>query len=78
MPKDAVLVEGQAARAVRALGLGGFDRQLPTVYVTGGAQGAQQINLLIGESLPWLLRQANVIHQCGPDNEAGLRAYGYE
>ncbi|EYT78142.1 UDP-diphospho-muramoylpentapeptide beta-N-acetylglucosaminyltransferase [Streptomyces sp. Tu 6176] len=68
------VLSGQAARAVRALGLGGFDRQLPTVYVTGGAQGAQQINLLIGESLPWLLRQANVIHQCGPDNEAGLRA----
>jgi len=44
------------------------------VYVTGGAQGAQQINELIGGVLPWLLRTANVVHQCGPDNVDGLRA----
>lgn len=68
------VLSGQADRAVQALGLWDFDRQLPTVYVTGGAQGSQQINELIGESLPWLLQQANVIHQCGPANEAGLRA----
>nr|BFD88473.1 undecaprenyldiphospho-muramoylpentapeptide beta-N-acetylglucosaminyltransferase [Streptomyces sp. Xyl84] len=68
------VLSGQADRAVQALGLFGFDRQVPTVYVTGGAQGSQQINDLISQSLPWLLRQANVIHQCGPANEAGLRA----
>lgn len=44
------------------------------MYVTGGAQGSQQINELVGEVLPWLLRQANVVHQCGPANVEGLRA----
>ncbi|MGW5285017.1 UDP-N-acetylglucosamine--N-acetylmuramyl-(pentapeptide) pyrophosphoryl-undecaprenol N-acetylglucosamine transferase [Streptomyces collinus] len=68
------LLSGQADRAVQALGLSGFDRRLPTVYVTGGAQGSQQINELVGESAQWLLQRANVIHQCGPANEAGLRA----
>ncbi|MEV6738639.1 UDP-N-acetylglucosamine--N-acetylmuramyl-(pentapeptide) pyrophosphoryl-undecaprenol N-acetylglucosamine transferase [Streptomyces sp. NPDC051104] len=68
------VLSGQADRAVQALQLWGFDRQLPTVYVTGGAQGSQQINGLVGEVLPWLLQYANVIHQCGPANESGLRA----
>ncbi len=68
------VLSGQADRAVQALGLSGFDRWLPTVYVTGEAQGSQQINELVGESAQWLLQRANVIHQCGPANEAGLRA----
>ncbi|MFF4104297.1 glycosyltransferase [Streptomyces sp. NPDC001903] len=65
---------GQADKAVEALNLFGFDRRLPTVYVTGGAQGAQQINTVIRDVLPWLLGHANVIHQCGPANVEGLRA----
>ncbi|WP_031174030.1 UDP-N-acetylglucosamine--N-acetylmuramyl-(pentapeptide) pyrophosphoryl-undecaprenol N-acetylglucosamine transferase [Streptomyces durhamensis] len=68
------VLSGDADRAVQALQLWGFDRQLPTVYVTGGAQGSQQINELISGVLPWLLPYANVIHQCGPANEEGLRA----
>jgi UDP-N-acetylglucosamine--N-acetylmuramyl-(pentapeptide) pyrophosphoryl-undecaprenol N-acetylglucosamine transferase len=64
---------GDADRAVQSLGLESFNRRLPTVYVTGGAQGAQQINELVGEVLPWLLGQANVIHQCGPANVDTLR-----
>ncbi|MEU9478645.1 UDP-N-acetylglucosamine--N-acetylmuramyl-(pentapeptide) pyrophosphoryl-undecaprenol N-acetylglucosamine transferase [Streptomyces sp. NPDC048191] len=68
------VLSGQAERAVQALGLWGFDRRLPTVYVTGGAQGSQQINELVGESAQWLLQRANVIHQCGPANEAAMRA----
>ncbi|MFJ9871091.1 UDP-N-acetylglucosamine--N-acetylmuramyl-(pentapeptide) pyrophosphoryl-undecaprenol N-acetylglucosamine transferase [Streptomyces sp. NPDC101165] len=68
------VLTGHADKAVQALRLWGFDRQLPTVYVTGGAQGAQQINELIGDVLPWLLAMANVVHQCGPDNVGGLRA----
>lgn len=66
------LLTGHADKAVADLGLTGFDAKLPTVYVTGGAQGAQQINSVIGDSLPWLLQCANVIHQCGPDNAAAL------
>jgi UDP-N-acetylglucosamine--N-acetylmuramyl-(pentapeptide) pyrophosphoryl-undecaprenol N-acetylglucosamine transferase len=59
------LLQGEAERAISALGLEGFDRSLPTVYVTGGAMGARQINSLVTGSLPWLLGRANVVHQCG-------------
>ncbi|MFF1908543.1 glycosyltransferase [Kitasatospora sp. NPDC058218] len=67
------VLTGHASKAIEALGLWSFDRARPTVYVTGGAQGAQQINDLVREVLPWLLSQANVVHQCGPSHEAGLR-----
>ncbi|RSO09171.1 UDP-N-acetylglucosamine--N-acetylmuramyl-(pentapeptide) pyrophosphoryl-undecaprenol N-acetylglucosamine transferase [Streptomyces sp. WAC 05379] len=69
------VLTGQADKAVQALGLHGFDRRLPTVYVTGGAQGSQQINGVVRDALPWLLEGANVIHQCGPDNVGELRQY---
>ncbi|MEV7889684.1 UDP-N-acetylglucosamine--N-acetylmuramyl-(pentapeptide) pyrophosphoryl-undecaprenol N-acetylglucosamine transferase [Streptomyces sp. NPDC002817] len=64
---------GQARKAVDALGLQGFDPRLPTVYVTGGAQGSQQVNSLVRDVLPWLVEHANVIHQCGRDNVEELR-----
>ncbi|WP_151775697.1 UDP-N-acetylglucosamine--N-acetylmuramyl-(pentapeptide) pyrophosphoryl-undecaprenol N-acetylglucosamine transferase [Streptomyces abyssomicinicus] len=67
------VLSGVAAKAVEALGLEGFEGRLPTVYVTGGAQGSQQINDLVADVLPWLLSRANVVHQCGPANEEGLR-----
>ncbi|WP_208636884.1 UDP-N-acetylglucosamine--N-acetylmuramyl-(pentapeptide) pyrophosphoryl-undecaprenol N-acetylglucosamine transferase [Streptomyces swartbergensis] len=69
------VLSGHADKAVEALGLWGFDRQLPTVYITGGAQGSQQINEVAGEVLPWLLGHANVIHQCGPTNVDALRQH---
>ncbi|MCX4650205.1 MULTISPECIES: UDP-N-acetylglucosamine--N-acetylmuramyl-(pentapeptide) pyrophosphoryl-undecaprenol N-acetylglucosamine transferase [unclassified Streptomyces] len=67
------VLTGNADKAVAALGLTGFDRRLPTVYVTGGAQGAQQINDMVRDALGWLLERANVMHQCGPANVEGLR-----
>ncbi|MFF2964267.1 glycosyltransferase [Streptomyces sp. NPDC057963] len=67
------VLTGHADKAVAALGLHGFDRRLPTVYVTGGAQGSQQINGVVRDSLTWLLERSNVIHQCGPANVEELR-----
>lgn len=67
------VLSGQGLKAIEALGLGGFDSSRPTVYVTGGAQGSQQINTVVADVLPWLLEQANVIHQCGPDHVETLR-----
>ncbi|MGW9344103.1 UDP-N-acetylglucosamine--N-acetylmuramyl-(pentapeptide) pyrophosphoryl-undecaprenol N-acetylglucosamine transferase [Streptomyces albidoflavus] len=67
------VLAGHADKAVAALGLTGFDRRLPTLYVTGGAQGAQQINDMIGSVLPWLLGRANVVHQCGTSHIDALR-----
>ncbi|MFJ1695706.1 UDP-N-acetylglucosamine--N-acetylmuramyl-(pentapeptide) pyrophosphoryl-undecaprenol N-acetylglucosamine transferase [Streptomyces sp. NPDC088252] len=69
------VLTGYADKAVEALDLHGFDRRLPTVYVTGGAQGSQQINDIVADALPWLLERANVVHQCGPTNVEGLRQH---
>jgi len=68
------VLDGHADKAIDALGLDGFDRARPTVYITGGAQGAVQINDLVDEILPWLLRQANVIHQVGAPNLERVRS----
>ncbi|WP_225847019.1 glycosyltransferase [Streptomyces sp. HPF1205] len=67
------VLAGHPDKAVHALGLHGFARHLPTVYVTGGAQGAQQINDLVRDALPWLLERANIVHQCGPAHVDALR-----
>ncbi len=42
-----------------------LDSSLPTIYITGGNQGANQINKRVFEILPKLLEKSNVIHQTG-------------
>ena len=64
-PIRPALFAGDRAKGIAALGLPGFDPGLPTVYITGGAQGSVQINTLVLQILPWLLNLANVVHQCG-------------
>jgi UDP-N-acetylglucosamine--N-acetylmuramyl-(pentapeptide) pyrophosphoryl-undecaprenol N-acetylglucosamine transferase len=64
------LLDGDARRGVKALSWTGWDASLPTVYVTGGAQGAVQINRLVEAVLEWLLARANVVHQCGASSLA--------
>jgi len=71
-PVRAEVLSGQASRAVVSLGWAGHDPALPTVYVTGGVQGSVQINTAVAWALPWLVEQANVIHQCGPGNVEAL------
>ena len=66
-PVRPTVLTGDPAKAVPALGMTGYDPNLPTVYITGGAQGSEQINGMIRENLSWLLTVANVIHQCGPN-----------
>lgn len=72
-PVRSEVLQGEAEKAVAALGLAAMDRSLPVIYVTGGAQGSAQVNGVVSEILPWLLERANVIHQCGADSEAPLR-----
>jgi UDP-N-acetylglucosamine--N-acetylmuramyl-(pentapeptide) pyrophosphoryl-undecaprenol N-acetylglucosamine transferase len=67
------LFTGDRQRAVQALGWAGWDPALPTVYVTGGAQGSAQINGLIEAILDPLLHQANVVHQSGQASLNRLR-----
>ncbi|MFI6290703.1 UDP-N-acetylglucosamine--N-acetylmuramyl-(pentapeptide) pyrophosphoryl-undecaprenol N-acetylglucosamine transferase [Nonomuraea sp. NPDC050790] len=57
------LLRGDRAAAYDHFGL---TFEVPLIYVTGGAQGSKQINTLIAESLPVLLRHAQIVHQCGP------------
>ena len=59
------LLNGDARRAVTALGWGGWDASMPTVYVTGGPQGSVQVNRLVETVLEGVLQRANVVHQCG-------------
>lgn len=66
-PVRPAVFTGDPAKAIPALGMTGYDSALPTVYITGGAQGSEQINGMIRENLPRLLSFANVIHQCGPN-----------
>jgi len=66
------LLTGDAGRGVKALGWDGWDASLPTVYVTGGAQGSVQVNRLLEAVLERVLQRANVVHQCGPSSLAEL------
>jgi UDP-N-acetylglucosamine--N-acetylmuramyl-(pentapeptide) pyrophosphoryl-undecaprenol N-acetylglucosamine transferase len=60
------LVGGSRERALDRFGLGG---ELPTLYVTGGAQGSHRINRTVGAILGELLEATQVIHQCGANPE---------
>ncbi|MEU2947882.1 UDP-N-acetylglucosamine--N-acetylmuramyl-(pentapeptide) pyrophosphoryl-undecaprenol N-acetylglucosamine transferase [Nocardiopsis alba] len=66
------VLTGRPEEAAKGLGFGGHDPALPTVYVTGGAQGSAQINNNVRDILPWLLERANVVHQCGAANVSAL------
>jgi UDP-N-acetylglucosamine--N-acetylmuramyl-(pentapeptide) pyrophosphoryl-undecaprenol N-acetylglucosamine transferase len=54
--RDAVF-QGDRDRAVDRFGFAPEDGDLPTVYVTGGAQGAHKINLALEAALPTLLTE---------------------
>ena len=56
------LLEGNAAHGAARFG---FDPAMPTVYVTGGAQGSHALNMAVEGALPDLLGVCQVIHQCG-------------
>lgn len=71
-PPGKALVMGNPVRpsilhgdAHRAASLFNLDPTAPTLYVTGGAQGAHAINVGVREALPRLLVCCQVIHQCG-------------
>ncbi|MFL5733982.1 MAG: undecaprenyldiphospho-muramoylpentapeptide beta-N-acetylglucosaminyltransferase [Chloroflexia bacterium] len=56
------VLSGDAARAASTFG---FGPTVPTVYVTGGAQGSHAINMAVCQALPRLLECCQVVHQCG-------------
>jgi UDP-N-acetylglucosamine--N-acetylmuramyl-(pentapeptide) pyrophosphoryl-undecaprenol N-acetylglucosamine transferase len=65
------LLAGERARGFAAFGL---DPAAPLVYVTGGAQGSHRINRVVGAALPALVAVAQLVHQCGENDDAGWLA----
>lgn len=59
------VLTGDRDRAIEGFGL---NRDLPTILILGGSQGAQKINNIVLELLPKLVARAQVIHQCGVGN----------
>ncbi len=64
-PVRPIVFNGQARRAARWCGFDEADEALPTVYVTGGSQGARILNRGVEQVLAPLLEVCRVIHQCG-------------
>ena len=56
------VLSGDPARAAQRFGI---RPELPTLLVTGGAQGAEAINRAVRDALPRLLAACNVVHVCG-------------
>lgn len=73
-PVRQAIFGGDRARAVARFGFAPADDALPTVYVTGGALGAQAINRAVEAALPGLLRVCRLIHQCGKQDGARLES----
>jgi UDP-N-acetylglucosamine--N-acetylmuramyl-(pentapeptide) pyrophosphoryl-undecaprenol N-acetylglucosamine transferase len=74
-PVRAIVFTGDRARAVERFGFSHEDDALPTVYVTGGAQGARRINRAIEAALPELLDFCRIIHQCGRQRDSDEQDY---
>lgn len=64
-PVRSAIFGGDKAQAAARFGFRPADDALPTVYVTGGALGAQSVNRAVESVLPDLLAGCRVIHQCG-------------
>lgn len=64
-PVREIIFQGDRERAVETFGFAPEDNALPTVYITGGAQGARVLNRAVEGALKELLQEARVIHQCG-------------
>ena len=61
-PIRAELFEGNADVAKKMCG---FTDDKPIIMVTGGSLGAENVNKLVREALPTLLKTFNVAHLCG-------------
>lgn len=62
IPIRKALMRVDAEGAAQYLGL---EKELPTVLIIGGSQGAQRINETVITALPELVSFANIIHQTG-------------
>lgn len=72
-PVRPIIFNGSPETALALTGLTNAET-LPTLYVTGGAQGAQHVNRAVEAALPDLLAMCRVIHQCGRQTRDGIPA----
>lgn len=63
--RQEILAVERLSRSGRENSPGVAPHRKPTIYITGGKQGAQVINQAVKEALPKLLTKYHVIHQCG-------------
>ncbi|MDD5145327.1 MAG: UDP-N-acetylglucosamine--N-acetylmuramyl-(pentapeptide) pyrophosphoryl-undecaprenol N-acetylglucosamine transferase [Candidatus Pacebacteria bacterium] len=59
------ILDGNPENAQKMFNLSG---DKPLVLILGGSQGAQKINDTVIEILPYLLKEFEIIHQCGEKN----------
>lgn len=52
----------------------GLEKDIPTILILGGSQGAVRINETVLSALPELVSFANIIHQTGPANFKNVEA----
>lgn len=50
-----------------------LDPHIPTIFIYAGSLGAEKINNLVLEALPDMLKNYQVIHQCGKNNENEIK-----
>jgi len=65
------ILEGEKEEAKTFFKLSG---EKPVILILGGSQGAQRINDKILEMLPEILKDFELIHQCGEKNDEEVRA----
>jgi UDP-N-acetylglucosamine--N-acetylmuramyl-(pentapeptide) pyrophosphoryl-undecaprenol N-acetylglucosamine transferase len=51
----------------------GLDESLPVILITGGSQGAAQINAVVLDALPQLVEKYQIIHQTGEGEIASVK-----
>jgi len=67
-PKKKVILTGNPLRQeifTAGKPLFSLSKNRKTIYITGGSQGASIINQAVFEALPQLIKNYNIIHQCG-------------
>ena len=68
-----------AGNKITALDICNFSANKPVIMVTGGSLGAENVNRLVREALPELLRDFQIAHLCGKGkiDESLLNLQGY-
>lgn len=74
-PLRRAITQGDAGKGRMRLGLAA---KQPLLVVTGGSLGADGLNQIIRDSLPWLTPHFHVFHVCGSGKLAERRVPGYE